>query len=451
MKKIIFTLLLSIIVFGSVFCQDVLKQRVDKPRMQKQTPVLKEDNIRLVEVLTPPSAIAYDFTGVNICVDKIASNQNLAPRNFDNVKPLPVINADGTITNIGVTRQSLAGETNKMWDPGQTLNVFLMTEKTTAFVRNKVQLIASRWELYTNIHLNFVTDIKIATIIVSFEPGKSYSKIGKDAFFNPFRDPTMNFGWLTDVTSESVFSRVVMHEFGHALGFIHEHQSPAAGIQWDRERVYAFFALPPNSWSRGEVDLNLFQKYEGGATNFSAYDPLSIMHYYYPASLTTNGVSGRLNFSLSNTDRAYTRLLYPFPPAPTNRSGTLRTGDDCDMIDFNVEYNASNVNNDEVEFVLQLGQDGNKAVTWWKEIGVPLKNNQLSTIFVQNHSLIANENKSVASIKISLAQLDLSNGISFAKAKMFGAHTPLSFKWNALVAITGGCRVKLIWKRDSCN
>jgi hypothetical protein len=443
MKKIIFTQLFSITVFATAFCQDVLKQRVDKTRIQKQEPVLKDNSVNLIKVLTSPSAIVYDFTGVNICVDKIASNQNLAPRNFDNVKPLPTINADGTITNIGVVRQPLAGETNKMWDPGQTLNVFLMTEKTTAFVRNKVQLIASRWEVYANIHFNFVTVINSATIIVSFEPGKSYSKIGKDAVFNPFKDPTMNFGWLTDMTPDDEFKRVVMHEFGHALGFIHEHQSPAAGIQWDREKVYAYFALPPNSWSRADVDINLFQKYASGATNFSAYDPLSIMHYHFPASLTTNGVSGPVNQYLSSTDRSYSSLLYPFPPTAINRSGTLRTGDDCDMIDFNVEYNAANVNSNEVEFVLQSGSDGNRTVTWWKQIGIPLVSGA--------ESLMQIENTSIARATININDVDKSNGISFSKAKMFGVHTPLSFKWNAFAGITGGCRVTLTWKRDSCN
>lgn len=33
----------------------------------------------------------------------------------------------------------------------------------------------------------------------------------------------MHFGWLRDDTDDVEWRRVVVHEFGHALGAIHEH------------------------------------------------------------------------------------------------------------------------------------------------------------------------------------------------------------------------------------
>ena len=40
----------------------------------------------------------------------------------------------------------------------------------------------------------------------------------------------MNLGFIDRGT--------ILHEFGHALGLIHEHQSPASGgFEWDREEV----------------------------------------------------------------------------------------------------------------------------------------------------------------------------------------------------------------------
>jgi len=39
-------------------------------------------------------------------------------------------------------------------------------------------------------------------------------------------EPTMNYGWLKDDTDDVEYRRVVIHEFGHALGAIHEHQNP---------------------------------------------------------------------------------------------------------------------------------------------------------------------------------------------------------------------------------
>ena len=40
----------------------------------------------------------------------------------------------------------------------------------------------------------------------------------------------MHFGSFTSATSETEYRRMILHEFGHALGFIHENQSPNANI-----------------------------------------------------------------------------------------------------------------------------------------------------------------------------------------------------------------------------
>ena len=47
--------------------------------------------------------------------------------------------------------------------------------------------------------------------------------------------PTMNLGWIDD--SNNVLrddeKGVILHEFGHVLGFTHEHQSPARAQTMD--------------------------------------------------------------------------------------------------------------------------------------------------------------------------------------------------------------------------
>jgi len=61
-------------------------------------------------------------------------------------------------------------------------------------------------------------------------PGGSWSYIGTDATKLPLESFTMNLG--------SVDRPTVLHEFGHALGLIHEHQSPfKGGFKWNREEV----------------------------------------------------------------------------------------------------------------------------------------------------------------------------------------------------------------------
>ena len=58
----------------------------------------------------------------------------------------------------------------------------------------------------------------------------SWSYLGTDATRVPKESFTMNLGFVDRST--------VLHEFGHSLGLIHEHQSPfPGGFEWDRENV----------------------------------------------------------------------------------------------------------------------------------------------------------------------------------------------------------------------
>jgi hypothetical protein len=61
----------------------------------------------------------------------------------------------------------------------------------------------------------------------------------------------------------------VLHEFGHALGLIHEHQNPVGGIQWNKPAVYADLGGPPNFWGKATVDNNMFATYAKDQINGS--------------------------------------------------------------------------------------------------------------------------------------------------------------------------------------
>jgi hypothetical protein len=234
---------------------------------------------------------------------------------------------------------------------------------------------------------------------------------------------------------------VVVHEFGHVLGFIHEHQSPAAGIPWNKEKVYAYFGGPPNNWSREKVDVNIFNAYAVTETNSSSYDRLSIMHYFFPQELVTDGSQFTRNTSLSTTDMQFSRQVYPFPSNPPTATGVLLTGDDCDEIAFSVEYNV--VDKSMVEFILEPGRDANNnLINWWKKIAVPVLGNGEVGLEMQD---------GFSSTKmVPVGIIDRNRPIGFGKAKMLGVHTGLGYTWKPWPAILGGCRVRLVWRRDKC-
>jgi hypothetical protein len=120
----------------------------------------------------------------------------------------------------------------------------------------------------------------------------------------------MNFGWLTPATSDQEYNRVVLHEFGHALGLVHEHQNPIGGIQWNRPAVYDYY-LRTDGWNKDQVDHNIFDTYSTDQALYTTFDPNSIMLYAIPRELTTNGFEVGWNTGLSEMDKAFIKQVYP--------------------------------------------------------------------------------------------------------------------------------------------
>jgi len=151
-------------------------------------------------------------------------------------------------------RARAAALRNKMWEPaGRTLRIRFLDGDPV--VQKKVAKFAQEWTQYANLKLDFNDDPK-AEIRVSFLQPGSWSYIGTDAIDPQLApdQPTMNLGWLTKATRNDEVFRVVLHEFGHALGLIHEHQNPVATIPWNKPAVYDFMKDrriigPRNRWT----------------------------------------------------------------------------------------------------------------------------------------------------------------------------------------------------------
>ncbi len=198
--------------------------------------------------------------------------------------------------------------TETRWKPGRTLRCKFLDGVEP--VQQKVIHYAKQWENFANIRFEFVEPGEDAEIRISFLDSGSWSYLGNVALVIPVNEPTMNYGWLTPTTDDEEYSRVVIHEFGHALGCIHEHQHPEAGIPWDVEKVYRYYQVT-QGWSRSDVDINVLGRYSRDETNFSEYDPASIMQYSVPNDLTIGDFEIGWNTRLSDTDKAFVGTIYP--------------------------------------------------------------------------------------------------------------------------------------------
>lgn len=241
------------------------------------------------------------------------------------------------------------------WLPGQLVRVAFLDGSTE--LRERIEAAALSWigPNAANLQLsfrdaagNFLTwqasdEDFAAEIRISFAGNRRWSLVGRNAINTQIPggrpgEASMNLGGFAD--SLPVDWRVtVLHEFGHALGFEHEHQNPAAACgfrfyndsgyvptqdadevyvedsEHRRPGLYTYLGGKPNSWKTTEVDFNLRAISVSSAFHVSAFDRLSIMRYSFPDSFFEQGgaspCAGREATDLSAMDLAGVRAVYP--------------------------------------------------------------------------------------------------------------------------------------------
>jgi hypothetical protein len=122
-------------------------------------------------------------------------------------------------------------------------------------------------------------------------PGKDSNKpqlnktSGKGTFiFNGGEVVKVGSGNMQNYGNET--GSTIIHEFGHALGMIHEHQNPKQlPFLYDIKKLNAKFSGPPNNWKPEQIKTNITFLEDASEFNSSDFDDLSIMKYSYSPEL----------------------------------------------------------------------------------------------------------------------------------------------------------------------
>lgn len=282
---------------------------------------------------------------VLVVVVAILGNQSHAQKQ----SILPKLNCttqlgDAMFSEIDTTKPRGVSDNYHTWSNGQELLVKFMPGGSKT-LRDKVIACAREWEKYANIKFVFVADTTAVTNIrIRLGKGSGHnSAVGTEANFRQQATQTMNFDTLyfadadyyiaqlkkkgikapynltqlmaeiktdPDHWNNIELRRVVTHEFGHALGLLHEQSYPGA-VKWKKtDSVYNYYK-ETQGWDKAKVDFNVFEVSNQFYTNGTTYDPKSIMHYSINAWETTDGYSIKQNNELSAGDKALIAALYP--------------------------------------------------------------------------------------------------------------------------------------------
>lgn len=262
------------------------------------------------------------------------------------------------------------------WNTGQTITVGFING--SAALHEKVEQAAKVWEEFANLKFDFDSGLSHHDIRIKFAAGMNDSKIGSDNLsFDNDDEETMKYLSLNASSSEEDFGRYAIHEFGHAIGLIHEHLHPDFNFKLDEAKLTKYYTIDSGfNYSIEDCENNLFRDYARNVLRYSEFDPDSLMMYPIPANANSNGEEYVQNSKLSDIDKKFIAAMYPQSEAeiiklPDDTFANAEIKDDYEENNFKF----SNSNPDSTFCQIKVESDSNVVLCLYNINGEDSKKN----------------------------------------------------------------------------
>jgi hypothetical protein len=246
--------------------------------------------------------------------------------------------------------------TLQRWEPGQVVRVAFNGGDPTLY--EKIATAATTWLTKGGANLTFSfkntsgsyrvwsasDSVYSAEVRIAFGAGGYWSHVGTDSINRSLvggspGQASMNLESFNQ-TLPVDWEGIAIHEFGHALGFEHEHQNPAGGCDFRfdddpgyiatkdaagwyttdangrRPGLYTYLGGYKNFWPRPKVDQNLRALQVSSAFLTGAFDKDSVMKYFFNAFMFKAAAKSPCytaseNVTLSSQDILGVQKAYP--------------------------------------------------------------------------------------------------------------------------------------------
>ena len=215
-------------------------------------------------------------------------------------------------------KKSLAGKVTNLWQPNKKIKIFFETSEKELI--EEILFVANEWSNYSSIKFVYEKNLKKADIHLTLKKDFGfYSAIGLQSKVllsknKPSMNLDPNWGLEKGFSEKNNFKfkyckAMVIHEFGHALGFIHEHQREDRPFEFNIDYIknnYLKMGMP----SYKAAVENIIKKYSINRINYSDFDYKSIMIYPFKGKETLQKISIEIPLELSKNDKNKVGKIY---------------------------------------------------------------------------------------------------------------------------------------------